>query len=208
MYRLPSETALPEFLETLYMANKLIRLGARPAVVQHLCGIGRKVAIRLYKEVHHCPSKSGMLPYDSYWIARSSMNALHASIFLGMYSDFSQLVTQKPAHATRFMTAYGLYRETVGRVFNDNRLDVSSDQGNFLGINRAWHLIQQVNSRESRLVLCATCQSRHIVLNTLPKFYQRCPICEVWAEKNIRRNKAACSGWQRTLASGSRLSTS
>lgn len=208
MYRLPSETALPEFLETLSMANKLIRLGARPPVVQHLCGIGRKVAIRLYKEVHHGPSKSGMLPYDSYWIARSSMNALHASIFLSIFADIAELVSQNLIHATRFMTAYGLYREVVGRVFNDNRVVVSIDQDNLLVINRAWHLIQQFNSRESRLVLCATCQSRHIVLNTLPKFYQRCPICEVWAEKNIRRHKAACLGCQRTSASDSRLSTS
>jgi flagellar transcriptional activator FlhC len=208
MYRLPRETALPEFLETLSMANKLIRLGARPPVVQHLCGIGRKVAIRLYKENHNSPSKSGMLPYDSNWIARSSMHALHASIFLGIFADIAELVCQNPAHATRFITAYGLYREIVGRVSNHNRVIVSTDQDNLLVINRAWHLIQQFNSRESRLVLCATCQSRHIVLNTLPKFYQRCPICEVWAEKNIRRHKSACLGWQPTPATDSRLSTS
>jgi hypothetical protein len=141
-------------------------------------------------------------------MSRSSLNALHASIFLGIFADIAPLECQNPVQATRLLTAYALYSEVVGRVLNHKRLDVRYDYGNLLDINRAWHLIQQFNSRESRLVLCATCQSRHIVLNTLPKFYQRCPICEVWAEKNIRRHKAACLGWQRTSASDSRLSTS
>jgi flagellar transcriptional activator FlhC len=207
MYRLPSEMALPEFLETLSMANELTRLGARPPVVQYLCGIGRKVAIRLYKAAHHGPSKSGMLPYDSYWIVRSSLNALHASIFLGIFTDLSQLHSQNPVHARRFLTAYALYREVFGRVNNLNSLDVSCDHGTLLVINRAWHLIQQLNSRESRLVLCETCQSRHIVLNTVPKFYHRCPICEVWAEKNIRRYKAACRHRQADQTRDTRLST-
>lgn len=207
MYRIPSEMDLPEFLETLAMANELILLGARPPVVQHLCSIGRKVAIRLYKDFHHGPSKSGMLPYDSYWIARSSLNALHASIFLGIFADLSQLHSQNPVNARRFVTAYTLYSEVFRRASNLNSFGVSADHGNLLVINRAWHLIQQLNSRESQLVLCETCQSRHIVLNTVPKFYQRCPICEVWAEKNIRRYKAVCHGWQADQALNTRLST-
>ncbi|MCK9609482.1 MAG: flagellar transcriptional regulator FlhC [Methylomonas sp.] len=207
MYRIPSEITLPEFLETLAMANKLIRLGARPPVVQHLCGIGRKVAIRLHKDAHHSPSKSGMLPYDSYWIARSSLNALHASTFLGIFADISQLHGQNSINARRFLAAYALYSEVFRRANNLNGLGVSADRGNLLVINRAWHLIQQLNSRESRLVLCETCQSRHIVLNTVPKFYQRCPICEVWAEKNIRRYKVACLGRQVDQARDARLST-
>ncbi|MDZ4152522.1 FlhC family transcriptional regulator, partial [Methylicorpusculum sp.] len=108
---------------------------------------------------------------------------------------------------TRLLTAYTLYSEVVGRVLNHNRLDVRYDNGNLLDINRAWHLIQQFNSRESRLLSCGRCQSRHLVLNTLPKFYQRCPICEVWAEKNSRRHKAAYLGWPPAQAMNARIST-
>lgn len=207
MYRLPTETKLPDFLRTMNTANQLVLLGVRPPIIQHLCGIGRKVAIRLYKEAHHGSSKSGMLPYDSYWIARSSLNALHASIFLGIVADIATLESQTPVQASRLLTAYRLYGEVVGRVLNLNRLDVSYDLGKLLDINRAWHLIQQFNSRESRLLQCGSCQSRHVALNTLPKYYQRCPICEVWAEKNKRRHKAAYLGWQPAQAMNARIST-
>ncbi|MBS3953606.1 MAG: hypothetical protein KGZ88_11720 [Methylomicrobium sp.] len=207
MYRLPTETKLPDYLHTLSMANQLVLLGVRPPIIQHLCGIGRKVAIRLYKEAHHGSSKSGLLPYDSYWISRSSLNALHASIFLGIFADIAPLECQNPVQATRLLTAYALYSEVVGRVLNHTRLDVSHDHGRLLDINRAWHLIQQFNSRESRLLPCGRCQSRHLVLNTLPKFYQRCPICEVWAEKNSRRHKSAYLGWQPAQAMNARIST-
>ena len=76
--------------DQLVLAERLFRSGARPPVVSALCGLGKKTAIRIYREIHNASPKQGMLPYDPYWILRSSVNAVHASIFLGAFSDVSR----------------------------------------------------------------------------------------------------------------------
>ena len=66
----------------LTLAETLFSLAARPPVVCAVCHIGKKTAIRLYKTIHQRSPKQGMLPYDPYWIVRSSVHNSHASIFL------------------------------------------------------------------------------------------------------------------------------
>jgi hypothetical protein len=56
-----------------------------------------------------------------------------------------------------------------------------------LGINRAWYLAGQLTAGEMSLVLCEKCQARYVVLNNIPKPFQQCPICDVWADKTGRR---------------------
>jgi hypothetical protein len=34
---------------------------------------------------------------------------------------------------------------------------------------------------------CEKCQARYVVLNNMPKPFQQCPICDVWADKTGRR---------------------
>ena len=76
------------------IAETLFSLGARPPIVRAVCHIGKKTAIRLYKTFHQRSPRQGMLPYDPYWIVRSSVHNTHASIFLGLIHDFSQQQSQ------------------------------------------------------------------------------------------------------------------
>jgi flagellar transcriptional activator FlhC len=93
----------------LTLAETLFSLGARPPVVCAVCPIGKKTAIRLYKTIHQRLPKQGMLPYDPYWIIRSSVNDIHASIFLGLIHDLSQQQSPVTFNAALFITAYELY---------------------------------------------------------------------------------------------------
>ncbi len=191
MYQISPETNLSDFLVEMNCANKLIKLGARPPVVRSLCKIGRKISIRIYREVYHCASKQGMLPYDPYWIVRSSVNDIHASIFMGIFHDLSQLNNQQTTHAQAFITAYELYCEVVGNNPGPGRLEACVNKSRLLEINRAWQLIQQFNNSETSLMVCEKCRSRYLALNTVPKPFQQCPICDVWAHKDGRRRWAS-----------------
>jgi flagellar transcriptional activator FlhC len=171
----------------LTLAESLFRLGARPPVVRSVCNIGPKTAIRLYKTIHQRSPKQGMLPYDPYWIVRSSVHDLHASIFLGLIHDLSQLQSQTDLNAERFITAYELYCRIVVNNPYPSKLETGVPQAILLDINRAWHLVGQLTASEMGLVLCEKCQARYVVLNKMPKPFQQCPICDVWADRTGRR---------------------
>lgn len=190
MYRISSKTTTSAFLREMQLATQLIQLGLRPPIVQHLCPIGRKVALRIYKENHQGNTRSGMLPYDADWIMKSSTNALHASIFLSITFDISGLGFNQISKAEVLIAAYNLYSKVINQSANHFLADHGTI-GNLLEINRAWQLIQQFNSRETSLQLCKNCQSRYIVPNTVANYFHRCPICEVWSQKNKRSRGTA-----------------
>jgi len=128
-----------------------------------------------------------MLPYDPYWIVRSSVHDLHASIFLGLIEDLSQQQNQVTFNAELFITAYELYCRVVATNPQPSKLEAGVPQFVLLDINRAWHLVGQLHASEMSLVLCAKCQARYVVLSKMPKPFQQCPICDVWADRTGRR---------------------
>ena len=171
----------------LTLAETLFRLGARPPVVRSVCNIGPKTAIRLYKTIHRRSPKQGMLPYDPYWIVRSSVHDLHASVFLGLIHDLSQQQSQTDLNAELFITAYELYCRIVANNPQPSKLEAGVPHAVLLDINRAWQLAGQLKSGEMGLVLCEKCQARYAALNKMPKPFQQCPICDVWADRAGRR---------------------
>ena len=171
----------------LILAETLFSLGARPPVVCAVCHIGKKTAIRLYKTIHQRSPKQGMLPYDPYWIVRSSVHNSHASIFLGLIHDLSQQQSPVTFNAALFITAYELYCRVVAANPQPSKLEASVPQAILLDINRAWYLAGQLTAGEMSLVLCEKCQARYVVLKKMPKPFQQCPICDVWADKTGRR---------------------
>jgi hypothetical protein len=191
MILLPAQSSVSEFCHDLLIAEKLARLGARPPVLRSLCQIGRKVAIRLYKDAHQGASRQGQLPYDPYWIVRSAINDIHASIFFGILHDISRLLNRQGLDPKIFLTAYELYCQVVKKSAETSHLSESGFKSKKLEINRAWHLIQQFNTHEIKLVVCEKCQSRYLALNTVPKAFQLCPICDVWAHVDGRRRWAS-----------------
>ena len=173
--------------DQLISAERLFRSGARPPVVSALCGLGKKTAIRIYREIHNASPKQVMLPYDPYWILRSSVNAVHASIFLGAYSDVSRAHRPDRSDAQVFLTAYELYRSVVARNPRPSLAETGVEQQILLDINRAWHLTRQLALGDMALVVCARCRSRHLVIQEMPKPFRQCPVCDVWADKSGRR---------------------
>jgi hypothetical protein len=171
----------------LVIAEKLIHFGARPPVVHAVCSIGKKTAIRLYKTIHLKSPKQGMLPYDQYWVVRSSVNTIHASIFLGLVRDFLQHQQSSTITAEILITAYELYCRVVASNPSPSKLEASAPQSLLLNINRAWQLTRQLASDGCGLVVCNTCLARHVVIKQMPKPFQQCPICDVWADKTGRR---------------------
>ena len=186
MPRLPANR-LSDMGHIWVVADKLFRLGARPPVVRSLCPIGKKTAIRLYQSIHQQSPKQGLLPYDPYWIVRSSVANIHASIFLGLFQDFTRQQNPTGCPAETFIAAYELYCRVVAHNPHPSKLEAGVAQAILLDINRAWQLSGQLRAGEMGLVICGKCQARHVVLTKMPKPFQQCPICEVWADKSGRR---------------------
>jgi hypothetical protein len=169
------------------VAERLFLLGARPPVVQAVCLIGKKAAIRLYKLIHQRSPKQGMLPYDPFWVVRSAVYNIHASVFLGLVHDLCQYHQLKTLTADVLITAYDLYGRVVANNPSPSKLEASADHCQLLCINRAWQQAGQFFAGELALVFCTKCQARHVVIAKLPKPFQQCPICEVWADNAGRR---------------------
>ena len=186
MPRLPANR-LSDMGHIWVVADKLFRLGARPPVVRSLCPIGKKTAIRLYQSIHQQSPKQGLLPYDPYWIVRSSVTNIHASIFLGLFQDFTRQQNPTGCPAETFIAAYELYCRVVAHNPHPSKLEAGVAQAILLDINRAWQLSGQLRAGEMGLVICGKCLARHVVLTKMPKPFQQCPICEVWADKSGRR---------------------
>ncbi len=183
-------TKLPNQGYDLVLADKLYSMGARPPVVCAVCHLGKKTAIRLYKTIHQRSPRQGMLPYDPFWTVRSSVHNCHASIFLGLIHDFSQQQQQQsqvPCTAEILITAYDLYCRIVTTNPNPGKREANAPHAILLEINRAWQLFGQLTAGVMSLVHCAQCQARYVVVNNMPKPFQQCPICAVWADKSGRR---------------------
>ncbi len=167
----------------LTLVETLFRLGARPPVVCAVCHVGKKTAIRIYKTIHQRSPKQGMLPYDPYWIVRSSVNNIHAAVFLGLVHDLPQPHSQSVINAEKFITAYELYCRVVSSNPHPSRLEAGVAESILLDINRAG----QLNSSEMGLAICEKCHARYVVLNKMPQPFHQCPICDVWADRTGRR---------------------
>jgi len=187
MIRLPVNSRATDVCQGLIAAEKLFKLGARPPIVSHLCNLGRKLTIRLYKDIHHRAPKQGMLPYDAFWIVRSSVNGIHASIFMGLIDDLSLLQKQPGLNAQTFITAYELYQQIVVKNVHPSKREAGNNQFTLLDINRAWQLIQQFNTGNICFESCKQCCARYLAVNNLPKAFHQCPLCDVWADQIGRR---------------------
>ena len=90
-------------------------------------------------------------------------------------------------NAALFITAYELYCRVVAANPQPSKLEASVPQAMLLDVNRAWYLSGQLTVGEISLMKCEKCQARYVALNKMPKPFQQCPICDVWADKTGRR---------------------
>lgn len=171
----------------LILAEKLFALGARTHIVCNLCAIGRKTATRLYKLSHQQSPKKGMLPWDDHWIIRSSVNNLHASIFLSMIQDHMNSEYSNIEYGKQFVNAYGLYCQVVANNSKPSKREQNFENFRVLDINRAWQIIQQFRTQRLGFVICQKCKARHLIVNKNDELFDKCPICEIWTDRSGRR---------------------
>lgn len=186
MFKLSSGSDYQTFSKNMLVAEKLFQLGARPPIVRSLCNVGHKVAIRLYKEALQLNPKQGLLPYDPFWIIHSSVNAFHASLFITILNDLLDRQSQT-FNAEALVTGYELYSQVIAANRHLSKLEASRHNMPVLDINRAWQLVQQLNSKEILIIVCDRCRVRFCTLSTVPKPFQQCPVCDVWCDKQGRR---------------------
>ncbi len=173
---------------TLATAEKLIQLGARPPIVSRLCNLSRKQSIRFYKTIQGKPPKRGMLPYDHNWIARSAINNIHASLFLGIAQDLRRQLSVGDLNAQLFIATYDLYIKVIAKTETRQKSTKPTSPRLFpLDINRAWHLIGQFSAGDLFLNICSHCQARYLGLMNSEATFNQCPVCDVWTDRSGRR---------------------
>lgn len=185
---------LSHFGAEIQLAEQLFALGARTPIVCSLCAIRRKTATLIYRIAHQKSPKKGMLPWDQQWIIRSSVNNLHASIFLGLVQDYLPSEASGIVFAQQFVTAYELYCRIVANNLKPSKREASFDSFRVLDINRAWQITQQYKTHELRFSMCPHCQSRYLKFIQKEEYFEMCPICEVWTDSTGRRRWISSTG--------------
>lgn len=169
---------LSHFGADLMLAKTLFDYGARTPVVCALCGIKRKTATRIYWLAQQQAPTKGMLPWDPHWISRSTINNLHASIFLGLIQDYVSVRPNGTELGLQFCNAYTLYCRIVARSPKPSNREAGFVHPRVLDINRAWQLTKQFRASALHFVSCPYCQARYLILRQEDQHAARCPVCE------------------------------
>ena len=143
----------------------------------------------MYSDILGRNPPSGMLPSDTYWILRSSVNCVHASIFYHIYNGILSEVQnfKKLNYALVFISAYSVYLKCIKHNPTPCKLEQNDGDQPRLDINRAYDIIRQAKNGDVSLRICKKCNSEHLVLSFYPEQLKGCPICDVWADKSGRR---------------------
>jgi len=169
---------LSHFGAELMLAKTLFDYGARTPVVCALCGIKRKTATRIYRLAQEQAPIKGMLPWDPHWISRSTINNLHASIFLGLIQDYVSVSANGTEFGLQLCNAYTLYCRIVARNPKPSNREAGFEHHRVLDINRAWQLTRQFHASALHFVKCLCCQARFLIPRHEAQLAARCPVCE------------------------------
>jgi hypothetical protein len=169
---------LSHFGAELMLAKTLFDYGARTPVVCVLCGIKRKTATRIYRLAQHQAPIKGMLPWDPHWISRSTINNLHASIFLGLIQDYVSVRDNGTEFGLQFCNAYTLYCRIVAHNPKPCDREARFEHHRVLDINRAWQLTRQFHASALHFVMCLCCQAGFLIPSHEDNQTVPCPVCE------------------------------
>lgn len=171
----------------LVLAEKLIRLGARPPIVAQLCQLSRKQCIAFFKSVKGSPPKQGMLPHDHQWVIRSTFNNIHASLFLGILDDIGRRLLIPHSSANALVDAYSIYQSVASKILAKPEEISPAAQQFTLDINRAWSLIIMFSVGDLAFNVCSHCRARYVGMIHPDATFSQCPICDVWTDRSGRR---------------------
>lgn len=143
-----SKSLLQENMQ-LTRAVRLIRLGARMAVLESETGLSHERLVRLYREVTGKSPSRGQLPYSTDWYTSWQPN-IHASLFMNLYERINKATEVDSADL--LVKAWQLYAEDVAAMGAEP----------ILTITRAWRLVKFVDSHMLCLTPCTRCRGQFV----------------------------------------------
>ncbi len=162
------QSALYQQARTIMAAVRLIELGARAVLIQHLTGLEKAKVNRLYCQVTGRPSTSGQAPFSDTWYLKDRYRQLHTSIVWGLFKKLSQEGRDK-AHVV--IDVYEGYLTIVSQPL--------------LSLARAFFVLQLVE-----MGLWEECCCQHCQTNYLAPVDSRecvCPGCELYYRYRCRQ---------------------
>lgn len=149
---------LVETARAVNICAEFYQLGGRPVIAAHLTGLTSKMARDVYREVMKVPPPRGMLPSSPRKLLTNRAIQSEASSLAIMLRSMRHIEPQ----GARLLAAYRLYRQTHKNPAID--------------INRAWSLLQMLNTGEVELAPCRNCGAE-ILLSPECDPLTTCAVC-------------------------------
>ncbi|WP_321855829.1 flagellar transcriptional regulator FlhC [Burkholderia cenocepacia] len=146
----PRGASLADDAKHILDAVTLIRLGARPQMLEIELALPHERLVRLYREVRGVPPPKGLLPFSSDWYMTWIAN-IHASLFHHIYRFLRSNAGCSRLDA--LVKAYGLYATRCDVACRDPLLDLT----------RAWMLIRFVDGGVLATARCVRCNAAFLI---------------------------------------------
>ncbi len=135
--------------QQLAQAVRLIRLGARMAVLESETDLSHERLARLYREVMGQSPSKGQLPYSTDWFIAWQPN-IHSSLFLNIHQHLDKAAAIDRVEL--LIKAWELYGVEVATLGVEP----------MLSITRAWRLVKFVDSDMLCLTRCSHCGGQFV----------------------------------------------
>ncbi|WP_176048285.1 flagellar transcriptional regulator FlhC [Burkholderia sp. BCC1644] len=177
-------TSLADNARLVLDAVTLIRLGARPQMLEIELALPHERLVRLYREVRGVPPPKGLLPFSSDWYMTWMAN-IHASLFHNIYSFLR--IDARCSRLDALVKAYGLYAGRCGAARCDPLLDLT----------RAWMLVRFVDGGVLSTARCVRCHAAFVIHRHDLRPNRVCVACRPPAragKRTGRANQASSAG--------------
>lgn len=131
-------------------AVTLIRLGARPQMLEIELALPHERLVRLYREVRGVAPPKGLLPFSSDWYMTWMAN-IHASLFHNIYRFLR--IDARCSRLDALVKAYGWYAGRCRAAHCDPLLDLT----------RAWMLVRFVDGGVLSTARCVRCHAAFVI---------------------------------------------
>ena len=144
-------------LESMNLANQLIRIGLRLSIVRSMTHLGTRILRQWWKEAHGVSPVNGKLPESVLSFIKDKSTASRLSAFAGMH----QLIYGTELTAKSLLTTWREFQEICGP----------------LDINAAYFAARDVKARIVVLSRCPKCNATYIY-DAGSKHTDHCPFCD------------------------------
>lgn len=165
------------------LATELIKLGARPQVLEGETGLSRERRAKLYKELVGKSPPKGMLPFSTDWFIQWQPN-IHGSLFANILGQVKR--TGRLDGIEAIMKAYRLYIEQI-RVLGMEPV---------LSVTRAWTLVKFLDANMLAVTACRECSGHFVVEPHRKGRHYVCGLCNMPARAGKTKDK--CKSRQAT----------